>query len=119
MKDKTQKQRTIQQNKALHLYFTLLAEALNDAGLDMRKVLKPEVDIPWTSITVKEFLWRPIQSLQLGKRSTTELTTKDIDTIFDTVNRHIAKHGVHIPFPSIEEVMARQITKIKGGEHGK
>jgi len=92
------KQRTLTQNKALHLYFRLVAETLNEAGLDMRAVLKPDVDIPWSPETVKEYMWRPIQKIQLQKDSTTELTTKEIDIIFDTMNRHLANHGVHEPF---------------------
>ena len=103
------RQRTLQQNKALHLYFSLVAERLNDAGLDMRVVLKPEVEIPWSKDTVKNFLWRPIQELQLGKKSSTELTTKEIDKVFDTMNRHLAKHGIHEAFPSIEEIMRKQL----------
>ena len=99
------KQRTPQQNKALHLYFTHLSETLNASGLDMRKTLKPEVAIPWTPANVKDFLWRPIQKLQLGKRSTTELTTTDLDKIYDTLNMHLGeKHHIHVPFPSEEEV---------------
>jgi len=107
--EKKEEKRTLRQNRALHLYFNLIAERLNDAGLDMKAVLKPEIDIPWTGGTVKDFLWRPIQRLQLGKKSTTELTTKDIDKIFDTVNRHLAKHGIHEAFPSIEEIMRKQL----------
>lgn len=106
--NKLEKSRTDQQNKALHVYFQLVAETLNDAGLDMRKVLKPEVEIPWSKNTVKEYLWKPIQKIQLQKKSTTELSTKDIDLIYDTMNRHLAKHGVHEPFPSIEEIIRRQ-----------
>jgi len=45
--------RTVQQNKALHVLFNLLAQNLNEAGLDMRKTLKPEVDIPWSGASVK------------------------------------------------------------------
>ena len=96
--------RTNRQNRALHLYFEMLARALNDAGLDMRKVLKPEVDIPFTKETVKEFLWRPIQKLMFGKVSTTDLERKEIDPIFETVNRHLAKFGVHKPFPSVDAI---------------
>lgn len=99
-----EKPRTIQQNKALHKYFSLIAERLNDAGLDMRTVLKPEVEIAWSRETVKEYLWRPIQKLQLQKRSTTELTTKDIDVIYDTLNLFLAKQGIHEPFPSLENL---------------
>src|SRR3990167_1784755 len=108
------KPRTTQQNRALHLYFGLVAEELNDAGLDMRAILKPEVDIPWTARNVKEFLWRPVQKIQLGKVSTTDLATKEIDVVFETVNRHLAKHGIHVPFPNIEEIMMLQIYGKKG-----
>ena len=49
--------RTEQQNKALHVYYRILADELNDKGLDMRKVLKPEIDIRKNRITVnKEYL---------------------------------------------------------------
>src|SRR3990167_702775 len=98
--------RTNQQNKAMHVLFKLLADELNDHGLDMRKTLKPEIDIPWTGATVKEFLWRPIQTAQLNKKSTTGLTTVEIDKVFDTINKHIGERfGLHIPFPSIENVL--------------
>ena len=102
-----EKKRTIQQNRALHLYFTHIAKTLNDAGLDMRVVLKPEVEIPWTSQSVKEFLWRPVQKIYLRKASTTELLTTDIDEICDILNRHLCEKfgnfGVeYTPFPSIE-----------------
>jgi hypothetical protein len=98
------KLRTSKQNRALHLLFGMIADALNDAGLDMRKVLKPEIEIPWTKDTIKNQLWRPIQKIQIGKESTTELTTKEIDQVFDTVNRFLSKHGISQNFPSIEEI---------------
>lgn len=98
--------RTSRQNKSLHLLFEMLADELNDAGLDMKKVLKPGVDIPWTKESIKEYIWRPIQQAQLSKKSTTELTTKEIDSVFDTINRHLGeKFGIHVPFPSIDELM--------------
>lgn len=99
-------QRTNQQNKALHKLFQLLASNLNEAGLDQRKVLKETIDIPWTEVAIKEQIWRPIQKAQLGKHSTTELTTKEIDQVFDTINKHLGeKFGIHVPFPSIEEIL--------------
>lgn len=105
-----EKQRTDSQNKALHLFFTQLAEELNSAGLDMRKTLKPDVDIPWSGRTIKEYLWRPIMTAQTGKSSTTELTTKEIDLVFDTINRHLGeKLGIHLDFPSIESLMFKQM----------
>jgi hypothetical protein len=105
------KPRTETQNKALHLYFTQLAETLNEAGLDMRKTLKPEIEIPWSGKSIKEYLWRPIMKAQLQKDSTKDLTTKEIDLVFDTINRHIAeKFGLHLDFPSIESLMFKELT---------
>jgi hypothetical protein len=108
------KQRTLKQNRALHKYFELVATALNDAGLDMRAVLKPEVEIPWNKITVKEHLWRPVQKIQLHKESTIDLEKKEIDDVFKTVNLYLSKnHGVTEPFPSIEEIMKKMEEKTK------
>ena len=96
-----EKQRTTQQNRALHKLFSMLSDELNDAGYDMRKTLKPGIEIPWSAHTVKEYLFRPIMKAQLGKRSTTELNTKDIDLVFNTLARHLSeKLGIVIDFPS-------------------
>ena len=111
--------RTLKQNAALHLYFTFVAEALNDAGLDMRAVLKPSVEIPWTSESVKEFLWRPIQRLMVNKPSTTRLTTREIDMIFETLNRHLGeKFGITENFPSIEPIIPKYDKKLNIGNQG-
>lgn len=103
--------RTLQQNRALHLLFDMLADELNSAGLDMRKVLKPGIAIPWTKTSVKEFLWRPVQRSMFGKVSTIQITTKELQDTFDVLNRHLGEQfGLHVPFPSIEEIIMRQIT---------
>ena len=96
-------QRTDQQNRALWLYFTWVADTLNNAGLDLRAVLKPEVEIPWSKQLVHDHLWVPIQKLMLGKESTTELEKGEIDKVFETFNRHLARHGVSLEFPSEEK----------------
>ena len=97
------KQRTIQQNKALHKWFELVADELNDAGLDMKKVLKPNIDISWTKSSIKEYLWRPVQYAMLGKKSTRNLSKKQIDPVWEQINRFLGeKHGIHVGFPSIE-----------------
>lgn len=112
MVEKKYPQRTTQQNRALHVLFRLLAETLNENGLDMRRTLKPQIEISWDGRSVKEYLWRPIQSAQLGKKSTTELTTVEIDKVFDTINKHLGeKFGLHVPFPSIDEILLKQYNK--------
>lgn len=101
------KKRTLRQNRALHKFFTLLAEEFNDNGLDMRKVLKPEVDIPWTAESVKNHMWRPLQDAMYDKKSTTELTTLELTRVYEVLNRFTAKNGIHVPFPSEEDFITK------------
>src|SRR3990167_7484949 len=104
------KKRTEAQNRALHLYFEMIAGALNQEGLDVRVVLQviaeKGVDMMWSKELVKELLWRRIQKKYLAKESTTQLETKDIDKIYDMLNKFLAEN-FHItqPFPSIESLI--------------
>lgn len=103
-----EKQRTLLQNRSLHKYFTLLADELNNAGLDMKHVLT--VDIPWGPDTVKQWIWKPVQKEQLLKESTTEITTAEVNKVYETVNRLMAeKFQIHVPFPSDEESMLQNL----------
>lgn len=98
--EKVKNNRTAQQNRALHLYFTMLANALNDAGLDQRQVLKPEIDMPWSQYSVKEFLWRPIQKAMTQKDSTAKLERQEINDIFRVLHLHmVEKLSVNVFFP--------------------
>lgn len=100
--------RTDQQNRAMHKYFELVAEALNNAGYDIEEVLSYyRVDIEWTKESVKEILWRPVQRSMFKKESTTQLKSfKEIDRIYDVINRFLAKLKIEtIPFPSVDSEM--------------
>lgn len=95
--------RTSAQNNALHRFCSLLAKILNDMGLDMKKVLKPTYDIPWTTINVKDHLWRSFQIALFNKESTTKLAKQgEVDKIHEVLMRELGeKHHVeYIPFPS-------------------
>lgn len=94
-------QRTDAQNKALHVWFKLIATALNDAGLTVQETLKHQMDIEWNEHRVKELIWRQAQKKILGKTSTTELEKQmDIDLVYETINRWLASMGVeNVPFP--------------------
>lgn len=98
-------QRTSTQNKALWKYFELLAEELNNAGLEMRVALPQlrQTDVPWSKELIKEALWKPLQEAMLKKQSTTELTTSEVDKVYKVLDRHLAeKLGVSVKFPSSE-----------------
>tara|TARA_R110000803_G_scaffold29852_1_gene67804 strand:+ start:96 stop:524 length:429 start_codon:yes stop_codon:yes gene_type:complete len=97
------KKRTSAQNNALQVYCRLLAEAFCDRGLDMKKVLKEEYDIPWTGDSVREHLWKPLQKAMIQKESTTDANTNEYSKVYDVLNRHFAnKYGFSVPFPSRE-----------------
>ena len=95
-----ERKRTLTQNRALHLYFDLLANALNDAGLDMQTVLSEGTSIPWSEDKVKSDIWSKVQMAATGKKSTTELETHEVSKVYDIVNRHLSQSfGVFVPFP--------------------
>jgi hypothetical protein len=100
----TEIKRTQTQNKALHKYFELLAQALNEAGYTVQLVLKEKMELDWDKDMVKDLLWRSAQQAILRKRSTMELNKQqDIDKVYEHLNRHMAeKFGLHVPFPSME-----------------
>jgi len=90
----------------MHLYFQLLADELNNAGHDMRKMLKPNIDIEWNTQSVKTYLWKPIMKAISKKTSTTELEKDEVSKIYETLNRFLGeKLSIHVPFPSIDEQM--------------
>ena len=104
LKENNENRRTLSQNAAIHLYMTILAQEFNDAGLDMKKVLKPSVDISWNVKNIKEYIWKPIQQALKLKISTTQLTTTEVNEVYECINKHIGeKFRIHIPFPSYEQ----------------
>ena len=95
------------QQNALHLGLKMVADALNLAGLDMRKVLKPEIEIPWTMQSAKDHLFRPIMKTMYSKESTTELSKlEEIDAVWDTMMRFLGQnhHLEYIEFPHDDRI---------------
>ena len=101
---KVRKTRTSRQNRALHLLFRQWSEALTEAGFDMRKTLK--ADIQWTGERFKTDAWLPIMKAMYGKEHTSELESHEIDKIFETLNKVIGERtGVFMDFPSIDSLI--------------
>ena len=100
------KKRSSAQNRALHLYFTFIANELNNLGLtfEFKGLRKTKISIPYTSEIVKEYIWKPIQFTLYKEKSTTKLTTKRINEIIDIINNFFAEKGVFIEFPSYENL---------------
>ncbi len=99
------KQRTAQQNRAMHLWLRVLVEKLNAAGLDMKKVIKKEVDIPWTLDSIKEYVWKPVQEAMYKKESSSDLNTLEMIEVAKVIDRHLqSKFGsdAHVEWPTQE-----------------
>jgi hypothetical protein len=92
--------RTNLQNKSLHLWLTLLAKKMIEQGLDLRKVLKPSVEITPTMELVKDYLFRPIMQTKYDKDSTADLTTIELQGVIQDLDRFfLSKHKINLPFP--------------------
>ena len=94
---------TALQMRSIHLYFRLLAEALNAAGMDMKAVMakiSKNAMIPWSASAVKERLWRPVMFDTYEKESTTQLETNEISVVYEALNQvTVNQLGIGIPFP--------------------
>ena len=99
--------RTLTQNRAIHLYCNLLAKKFNASGLDMKTVLKPSVEIPWSQDTVKEQLFKVVMNAMFPEiESTKDLDSKQVSEVYETLNRHTAaKLGVSLAFPNREDLI--------------
>ena len=101
---KLTKQRSIPQNSSLHLYLDNLATALHDAGIDQRVFLdkfdKDGFMVPVTPTFCKDF-FRECAKIMYGKESTADLTTVEIQKVYQAVDMRIAEEtGVQVDWPS-------------------
>lgn len=96
--------RTTHQNKAIHKLFADVATELLAQGIERRTVVEDMTDFscPIDASFVKE-IWRAIMFTQTGKQSTTQMTTAEIDKVYDTFNLFLGEqYGIHVGFPSME-----------------
>jgi len=100
--EKTQRGRTSQQNKSLHLYLTMMAKAFSDAGIDNKMLMdtfKQEFSIPVTDTFLKQ-VFRKIMAGMYGYESTIELSTTEMVKVYDVFNLGLGeKCGISRPWP--------------------
>lgn len=99
-------QRTDSQNRALHLLFTHIAEALDREGHTVQDVTKAirRAEIRVTPEIVKEVIWKPLQQVMYGKKSTTELEKHEVDRVYEVLNKWLGVNfnGMCVEFPNDE-----------------
>ncbi len=93
--------RTNQQNRAMHKFFTVIADELNNIGATFSYEFgKETIEIPYTSELIKETLWKPIQKALFNKDSTSEITTEEINKVIDVITLKFGEMGIPIMFPN-------------------
>jgi len=94
------KRRTLKQNSSINIYCRIMAEKLNDAGLDMRKVLKPEYEIPWTLDSFRENMFNVISRAMFNKTSS-QLETTEPSEVHKVLDKNLSeKFNVSHDFPN-------------------
>ncbi len=90
-----------QQFKAMHKWFDQVGEAMNEKHIDMRAFLRKDIEMPWSTWAIKEFIFKPLMEQRYGKKSTKELfKTGEIDILYDVITLEIierTKGEVDVP----------------------
>lgn len=108
----SEKQRTLRQNASLHLGCQMVAEELKEKGYTVQATMKllGNLEVDWTQKLVKEILIHSISKAMFGKESTADLTTKELQDVWENMTRAIAITGVSVSFPSMETEMLHDLT---------
>jgi len=97
--------RTLTQNAALHKYFQLLSDEMNDAGITQQMIwkhLKEGFDIPVSESFLKD-IFRQIAKDLYDTDSTAKLTTKQMQELYLVFDRGMAeKTGCAVAWPCID-----------------
>lgn len=92
------KQRTDSQNRALHKYCSELAVELQSAGIPL-EVFVHLIEADYTMEAVKE-VFRAFARAKFQKKSTADLTTKEIQEVYEEMSRHVSQFGIYMAWPS-------------------
>lgn len=100
--DITPKTRTRQQEKAYHKGFSQIADCLVEHGIPLN-VLIEHIEVRPTEHNIKD-VFRAIAKEKYGITSTTELTSKQVDEVWEELTASVSKvTGILINFPSYQD----------------
>ena len=103
---KTTKERTTDQNAALHLWLSKKAEQCREAGITRQQILSKTIELEVNEHFMKE-IWRDVQQAMFKNGKSTKNLEKNgqIDEIYEHLNRFFAgKFNLPgIEFPSNNE----------------
>ncbi|MDH4127115.1 MAG: hypothetical protein OEV44_00065 [Spirochaetota bacterium] len=108
------KTRSNLQNRALHLYFIMLAGEFLNIGYDFNYTnpfTNEIISIPYTGDLVKEYIWRPLQNQMFKIESTTKLTTEMINLILEVISNWLAEKEICVNFPNKFDLLIKQLNE--------
>ena len=99
------------QNKALHKYFLIIVDALNELGMEFQYLgLKGQtLSTRYTTTIVKNQFWRQIQIAMFDIESTKDINTKQMNEIIDVIDKFFAERGVYVQFPDKEQLKDEEV----------
>jgi hypothetical protein len=98
---------TPKQMKSLHKLYANIANYCVETGLDQRTVVTAlaTFQCPVTPQFVKE-TWRAMQVAMIGKTSTTELLTSEVDQVYEVFGKFWSElTGNAFPFPALAQML--------------
>lgn len=105
---KPEAQRTLSQNAAFHLWFKQVSDVCKQEGVTFSQYVKmrPKLEMYWSPFLVKE-LYKTAQKAMYGTESTTELTRKQVNELYEVVSKALSETlGITPPpFPSFETLI--------------
>ena len=108
------KYRTTLQNRALHKFFKIISDALNEQGNEFIFTgLKGNISTMYTSEIVKNHIWKVVQVGLFNVESTTKINTKQINRISDVLIKHLGENGIIVDFPRDELKELKELEESK------
>ena len=94
------------QNRSLHKFFVIIADELNELGMEFQYfgVTGKQLSTRYTTNIVKNHFWRPIQQTLFNIESTKDINTKQINEITDVIVKFFGDKGVYVEFPNRESL---------------
>ena len=108
------KTRTNLENRALHLYYRLIANSLLEVGYNFiytNPITGEMIEVPYTAELVKEYIWKPLQETMFKIESTTKLETHMINAILTVLTPWLANINKLVKFPNRFDQLIEQIDK--------
>jgi hypothetical protein len=101
------KTRTNLQNRALHLFLTMISDNLNELGLEFlyTGIKGSQMSIRYTPEVVKQFIWKPIQMTLFKEKSTTKLNTLQLNEISDILIKFFGERDISLSFPNFKDLI--------------